>query len=92
MAITNEEIAALPIRALERITKRIVFELLDGKRFLIVGGKDRRPPPKGVAAFSPREMFLLLVNGIDEESFRKLILMKEMGIGESVVEVTTPTE
>lgn len=76
-----ERVLALPIRALEKSTKRIRFELADGMQFVIAGGKDRRPRPEGVACFTPYEMVLLLKDPIDEESFKKVCLVKQAGLG-----------
>ena len=71
-----DQILALPIRALDKATRRIIFELLDGMRFNLVGGMDRRPPTKGVAAFSPREMILVLTSGLTEEDFKAIARIK----------------
>lgn len=86
--MTPEEIAAIPISWFERSTKRVLFELSDGKRFYLVGGRDQRPLPKGVAGFSPREMLVVLDYGVDEATFRRLIWMKEKGMATSIGEVT----
>jgi hypothetical protein len=72
------QILALPIRALDKMTKRLLFELLDGMRFYLVGGMDRRPPVKGVAAFSPREMILVLTSGLTEEDFKAVAKIKKV--------------
>jgi len=88
--VTPESIAALPLRALEKSTKNIVIELACGKRFRIVGGKNRRPLEKGAAGFTPREMIAILNNGLSEEDFLSLIQMKEMGLADSIVEITQP--
>ena len=88
--MTPEQIASMPILWFEGATKRVLFELVDGKRFYLVGGRDRRPLPKGVAGFSPREMVLILNAGVDEETFRKLVMMKEKGLVNSVTEFIQP--
>jgi hypothetical protein len=73
-----DQILALPIRALDKATRRVIFELPDGTRFNLVGGMDRRPPTKGVAAFSPREMILVLTSDIDDEGFWAITKIKEI--------------
>ena len=88
--MTPKQIASMPILWFESATKRVVFDLSDGKRFYLVGGRDRRPLPKGAAGFSPREMLLILNAGIDEATFRKLVLMKEKGLVGSVTEFIQP--
>lgn len=88
--MTPEQIASVPILWFEGATKRVLFGLADGKRFYLVGGRDRRPLPKGVAGFSPREMVLILNGGVDEATFRKFVLMKEKGLVSSITELIQP--
>lgn len=88
--MTPDQIAKLPLRPLVKATKNLVFELADGTRFQIIGGKNRRPHT-GAAGFSPGEMMELIKDGheIDEESFKALIKMKEQfGPETRVMEVT----
>lgn len=89
--MTPEQLASLSFAMLEKATKNVVVQLADGTRFDIVGGRSRRPPPKGVAGFTPREMRVLMNGGIDEELFKKLIGMRLRGLADSIVEVT-PSE
>lgn len=86
--MTPDRIAALPILALEKSTKNVVIELANGTRFRILGGKSRRPPKEGAAGFTPREMMMVLSAGISEEDFLALIKMREMGLNESIAEIT----
>ena len=86
-----EQLLALPIRALERATKRILWELPNGKRFYIVGGRDRRPLPPGVAGFSPREMIEIINKDLSTEDFMKIIMIKER-VGGGTVTAITPSE
>ena len=90
MALTIEQVLALPIRSFERSTKRILFELAGGKQFYLVGGVDERPHRVGVAHFTPREMIMVVNAPLDEDTFRKLIRMKEMGLAAEIVDVTQP--
>jgi hypothetical protein len=86
-----EEILALPIRALERATKRIRWRLDDGKEFFIVGGRDKRPLPSGVACFTPAEVIKIVESDMTLEDFKKIVLVKEK-FGGGVVDVLTPSE
>ena len=73
-----DQIMALPIRALDKMTKRLLFELSDGSRFYLVGGKDQRPLATGAAAFSPREMIMVLTSGLAEEGFKAIAKIKRV--------------
>lgn len=85
------EVIALPrISMLDRSPRRILFEHHSGRRFYIIGGKDRRPPPKGVAWFTPREMLLMVNNDLPEEVFLKLCRLKETGMGQSIAAIIQP--
>lgn len=89
--VSPEVIAGLKLRSIERSTKNVVMELADGRRFLILGGKNRRPLPKGVAGFTPGEMMKVLNEGVDEESFKGLITLKEtFGPDTKIVGVEKP--
>lgn len=90
MALTIDQVLALPIRSFERSTKRVLFELVDGKQFYMVGGQDVRPRNKGVAYYTPREMIMVVNKALDEETFRGLIKMKEMGIAAELAEIIDP--
>lgn len=85
----TDRILEYPIRALNKATKRILFELADGTRFYLVGGNDRRPLPKGVAGFSPNEMISILNAGTSESDFKEILKIKLWGMGE-IVSVTPP--
>jgi hypothetical protein len=73
-----DRMLALPIRALDKMTKRLLFELADGTRFHLVGGMDRRPLATGVAAFTPREMIQVLTSGLTEEDFKAIAKIKKV--------------
>lgn len=82
-----DRVLSLPIRSLDKMTKRLLFELADGMRFNLVGGMDRRPPATGVAAFSPREMILVLTSGLTEEDFKAVAKIKKV-FGGGIEEIT----
>lgn len=90
MALTIDTILALPIRSFERSTKRVLFELVSGKRFYMVGGQDVRPRDKGVAYFTPREMIMIVNKSLDEETFEGLIKMKESGVAGEIADIVDP--
>lgn len=90
MALTTEQILALPIRFFERSTKRVLFELSGGKQFYMVGGVDERPRRVGIAHFTPREMTMVVNASLDEDTFRKLVRMKEMGLAGEICDITEP--
>jgi hypothetical protein len=71
-------VLALPIRALDKMTKRLLFELSDGSRFYLVGGLDRRPLATGAAAFSPREMIMVLTSGLTQDDFKAVAKIKRV--------------
>lgn len=73
-----DQIVALPIRALDKMTKRLLFELADGTRFYLVGGKDQRPLETGAVGFSPREMIMVLTSGLTEDDFKAVARIKRM--------------
>lgn len=76
MPLTKESVLALPIRAFDKATRRIQFEMADGTRFDLIGGEDRRPLSPGVAGFSPWEVIQALRWGIPEPAFRQIALIK----------------
>lgn len=84
----EKQILALPIRALRKSTKRIVFELAGGDRFCIVGGKDQREPPDNLPSFSPDEMILALGLGISEREFISILNVKGVFRGSVMGNVT----
>lgn len=71
-------VLALPIRNWEKSTKRILFELKNGERFYLVGGRDDRPQKKGIAHFSPNEMLTVLKNNLSEEDLISIIKIKKV--------------
>lgn len=72
----TDGVLCLPIRMLDKSPRRILFELADGHRFHLIGGKDRRPLATGVAGFSPREMIQVLQWGVPEEEFQLISRIK----------------
>jgi len=91
MALSLEQVLALPIRSLQQSSKAIVFVLVDGKRFWLLGGKCRRPLPQGVAGFTPREMIEILKWDLPESALREILKIKETMGGGTVVEIIEPT-
>lgn len=81
-----ENLLPIPILTLNQSTKTVVFELKDGTRFCIVGGKCRRPPSKGVAGFTPAEMVYLLREGFSESELKQVIEIKGAAGGGRLVE------
>lgn len=85
--VNEKSVLALPIRSWEKSTKRILFELKNGERFYLVGGRDDRPRTPGIAHFSPHEMITILKNNLSEENLIAIIKIKKVfGGGVEAVE------